>query len=122
MYVYHGFNLRDRIFPKLSTTYNKTKPVLQSPNECSKDLPKKLFKRYHLFATAAIEISQKVPHVAHKIINKDQHLPAAISKLSAALEPLYANRHRIAMTAMAPHQENPFAFLEKILDIQNSPT
>ena len=38
MYVYHRFNLRDRIFPKPSTRNNAIRPVLQVPKGCPPNL------------------------------------------------------------------------------------
>ena len=46
MYVYHRYNLRDRIFPKSSTKKITIKPVLHVPNECSPTVAAKLSKRY----------------------------------------------------------------------------
>ena len=40
MYVYHRYNLRDRIFPKSSTKKNTMRPVLQVTKECPLDLYK----------------------------------------------------------------------------------
>ena len=68
MYIYHRFNLKDRIFPKSSKTNNTIQPVLKLPNDCSRELSKKLSKRYHLLAPDAIEIPQKLPTVPHKTL------------------------------------------------------
>ena len=57
MYIYHRFNLKDRISPKSSKTNNTIQPVLKVPNDCSTELSKKLSKRHHLLAPEAIEIS-----------------------------------------------------------------
>ena len=48
MYVYHHFNLKDRIFPKKTAKKNAIKPVLHVPHECSPAVFGKLSKRYHL--------------------------------------------------------------------------
>ena len=47
MYVYHRFNLKDRIFPKKTAKKNAIKPVLHFPHECSPAVFEKLSKRYH---------------------------------------------------------------------------
>ena len=48
IYVYHHFNLKDRIFPKMTAKKNAIKPVLHVPHECSPAVSEKLSKRYHL--------------------------------------------------------------------------
>ena len=88
------------------------KPVLQIPNDCSKELSNKLSTRYHLLAPDAIEISQKPPHVPQKFISSDPQPPAATSILSAAIEPPNENGQRIAMTAIATLPKNPYASIE----------
>ena len=113
MYVYHRFNLGDRIFPKSSKKNNTIQPVLEVPNDCSEELSRKLWKRYHLLALDAIEISQTLPTVPHKKINSDPKPQAATSFSPAASIPTYENRTRIAVTAIAPQQENPYASIEK---------
>ena len=64
MYIYHRFHLRDRIFPQSSKKNNTMKPVLQVPNECSKELSNIFSKRYHLLGPDAIEVSQQPPNVS----------------------------------------------------------
>ena len=71
MYVYHRFNLRDRIFPKSSKKNNTIQPVLKVPNDWSQELSRKLFERYHLLPPDVIEILQTLPTVPHKNINSD---------------------------------------------------
>ena len=48
MYVYHRFNLKDRIFPKKTVKKNAIKPILHVPHECSPAVFEKLSKRYDL--------------------------------------------------------------------------
>ena len=47
LYVYHRFNLKDRIFPKKTAKKNAIKPVLHVPHDCSPAVFEKLSKRYH---------------------------------------------------------------------------
>ena len=47
IYVYHRYNLGNRIFPKSSTKENPIKPVLHVPNECWPTVSTKLSKGYH---------------------------------------------------------------------------
>ena len=94
--------------------------MLRDPNECSKELSKKLSKRWHLLGPDAIEMSQKPPNVSHKNINSHPNLQAATSFLPAALIPTYENRTGIAVTAIAPQLENPFASIEINLQTQTS--
>ena len=48
MYVYHRFNIKDRIFSKTTAKKNAIKPVLYVPHECSPAVSEKLSKCYHL--------------------------------------------------------------------------
>ena len=48
MYVYHRFNLKDRIVPEKTAKKNAIKPVLHVPHESSPAVFEKLSKRYHL--------------------------------------------------------------------------
>ena len=50
MYVYHRFNLKDRIFPKKTAKKNAIKPVLHVPHERSPAVFEILSKRYHLLS------------------------------------------------------------------------
>ena len=68
----------------------------------------------------AIGMSQKPPNFPHKNINSDPNLQAATSFSPAALS-TYENRTRIAVTGIAPQQENLYASFEKILENQTSP-
>ena len=96
------------------------KPVLQVPNECSKELSNKPSKRYLLLGPDAIEISQKLPTVPRENINFDPNLQTATSFSPVALIPTYENGTRIAVTAMTPQQENVCATIEKNFEIQTS--
>ena len=80
--------------------------MLKVSVDCSKNLPEKLAKNHHFLATGAIEISQKFPTVPHKNINSDPNLQAVTSFSRAALKPNYENPTRIAVTTIAPQQEN----------------
>ena len=51
MYVYHRFNLKDRILPKKLDKKNAIKPVLHVPHDCSPAVSEKMSKRYHLLST-----------------------------------------------------------------------
>ena len=113
VYVYHRFNLRDRILPKSSEKNNTIQPVLKVPNDCSKELSRKLYKRYHLLAPDAIEKSHLLQPVPHKNINSEPKPQAATSFSPAALIPTDEIRMHIAGTAIVPPQEKPCASIGK---------
>ena len=77
MYVYHRFNLKDRIFPKRTAKKNAIKLVIQVPHDCSPAVSENLAKRYNLLnlneKTAEIlPLPQK--RLSLNFINKQRHL------------------------------------------------
>ena len=66
MYVYHGFNLRDEIFPKPSTRNSAIRLVPQIRRDCPEDISKKLSKSYHLIRHISNESSETPPMVPQK--------------------------------------------------------
>ena len=103
---------------KSSTKNHTTKPVLQVPNEFSKELLTKLPKRYHLPGPIGIESSQKLQNVPHQNIHSDPNLRAATSSFSAASILIYENPTLIALTDIATEQEHPYASIEENLETQ----
>ena len=114
MYVYHRFNLRDRIFPKPSTRKSAIRPVLQVPKECSRNLSQKLSKRYHPICNNANESSETPPKVSQKAPLSDPIQAASSS--SAASEPSYAETPRFVLTDTTPKQETIYASIDKRLN------
>ena len=88
MYIYHRFNLKDRIFPKQTAKKNAIKPVLHVPYECSPTVFEKLPKGSHLLAPNE-QIAEILPLPPKKTI-PEFHQQAASSSF-AAPEPAYIN-------------------------------
>ena len=119
MYVYHRFNLRDRIFPKTPTKGNAIRPVLQVQNDYPLNLSEKLSKRFYLISHDPNESSETPPKVAQKTPLSD---PAqAASSSSAASEPPKANTARFIMTDTTPKREDIYASIDKNLNIATTP-
>ena len=82
MYVYHRFNLKDRIFPKRTAKKNAIKPVLHVPYECSPEVFEKLSKRYHFLPTNG-KIAEILPLHPKKAI-PEFHQQAASTSFAAS--------------------------------------
>ena len=91
LYVYHRFNLKDRIFPKNTVKKNAIKPILHVPHECSPAVFEKLSKRYHLLLQKE-KTAEILPLPPKKII-PEFHQQAASTSF-AAPEPAYINDDR----------------------------
>ena len=91
MYVYHRFNLKDRIFPKNTANKNAIKPVLHVPHECSPAVFEKLSKRYHFLPTNGK--NAEILNLPPKKIIHELHQQATSSSF-AAPEPAYINDDR----------------------------
>ena len=81
MYVYHRFNLKDRIFPKKTAKKNAIKPVLHVPHECSPAVFGKLSKRYHLLPPN--EKTDEILPLPQKMILPEFHQQAASTSFAA---------------------------------------
>ena len=114
MYVYHRFDLRDRIFPKSPTNDNTIRPVLQLSKECPLNLSQKVSKRYHLIFHNAIESSETPPEEHQKAPLAD--LLQAASSSSAASESSYANALRFVSTDTTLERENVYVSIDKNLN------
>ena len=88
MYVYHRFNLKDRIFPKKTVKKNAIKPILHVPHECSPAVYEKMSKRYHLLLQN--EKTAEILHLPPKKIIPEFHQQGASSSF-AAPETVYIN-------------------------------
>ena len=91
MYVYHRFNLKDRIFPKNTAKKNAIKPVLHVPHECSPAVFGTLSKRYHLLIPN--DKTDEILPLLQKKILPEFHQQAASTSF-AAPEPAYINDDR----------------------------
>ena len=78
MYVYHRCILKDRILPKSSEENKTIQPVLEVPNECSKEFSEELAKCCHLLGPDSIQISQKPPN-GRENITSGSNLQASTS-------------------------------------------
>ena len=110
MYVYHRFNLKDRIFPKKTAKKNAIKPVLHVPHECSPAVFEKLSKRYHLLPLNE-KTAEILPLPPKKII-PEFHQQAASSSF-AAPEPAYINDDRFFKKKTEPQQEGHYTTVEQ---------
>ena len=99
MYVYHRFNLKDRIFPKKTVKKNAIKPILHVPHECLPAVFEKLSKRYHLLLQNE-KTADILPLPPKKII-PEFHQKAASTSF-AAPEPAYINDDRFFKKKTAP--------------------
>ena len=106
MYVYHRFNLKDRIFPKKTAKKNAMKPVLHVPHECSPAVFEKLSKRYHLLPPNE-KIAEILSFPEKKKIIPEFHQQAA-SSLFAAPEPAYINDDRFFKKKTELQQEGHY--------------
>ena len=100
MYVYHRFNLKDRIFPKKTAKKIAIRPVLHVPHECSPAVSEKLSKRYLLLPSNG-KTAEILPLPPQKKIIPEFHQQAA-SSLFAAPEPAYINDDRFFRIKRAP--------------------
>ena len=91
MYVYHRFNLKDRIFPKKTAKKNAMKQVLQVLQECSPAVFEKLSKRYHLLPLNE-KTAEILPLPPKKAIPEFHQQAASCS--FAGPEPAYINDDR----------------------------
>ena len=110
MYVYHRFNLKDRIFPKKTAKKNAIKPVLQVPHDCSPAVSEKLSKPYHLLPLN--EKTAEILTLPPKKIIPEFHQQAA-SSLFAAPEPAYINDDRFFKKKTEPQQEGHYTTVEQ---------
>ena len=110
MYVYHRFNLKDRIFPKKTAKKNAIKPVLHVPLECSPAGSEKLSKRYHLLPPNE-KTAEILPLPPKKII-PEFHQQAASTSF-AAPEPAYINDDRFFKEKTEPQQEGHYTTVEQ---------
>ena len=110
MYVYHRFNLKDRIFPKKTVKKNAIKPVLHLPHECSPAVSEKLSKLYHLLLQKE-KTAEILPLPPKKII-PEFHQQAASSSFSAP-EPAYINDDRFFKKKTEPQQEGHYTTVEQ---------
>ena len=101
MYVYHRFNLKDRIFPKKTAKKNAIKPVIQVPHDCCPAVTEKMSKRYHLLLLN--EKTAEILPLPHKKIIPEFHQQAASSSF-AAPEPGYINDDRCFKKKTDPQQ------------------
>ena len=99
MYIYHHFNLKDRIFQKKTAKKNAIKPVLHVLHECSTAVFEKLPKRSHLLASN--EKIAEILHLPPKKTIPELHQQAASSSF-AAPEPAYINDDRFSKKKTAP--------------------
>ena len=111
MYVYHRFNLKDRIFPKKTAKKNAIKPVLHVPHECSPAVSEKLSKRYHLLLQNE-KIADILPFPPKKKIIPEFHQQAASTSF-AAPEPAYINDDRFFKKETEPQQEGHYTTVEQ---------
>ena len=110
MYVYHRFNLKDRIFWKKKAKKNAIKPVLHVPHECSPAVFEKLSKRHHLLPLN--EKTAEILPLPKKKIVPEFHQQAA-SSLFAAPEPAYINNDRFFKKKTEPQQEWHYTTVEQ---------
>ena len=110
MYVYHRYNLRDRIFPNLSTKKSTIRPVLQVPKECP-NFSQKLSKRYYRLSHTANESSETSPKVPERTPLSDP--TQAASSSSAASEHSYVNTPRSVLTDTTRKRDNVYASIDK---------
>ena len=110
MYVYHRFNLKDRIFPKKTAKKNAIKPVLHAPHECSPAVFEKLSKRYH-FLPLNEKTAEILPLPPKKII-PEFHQQAAPSSF-AAPEPTYINDDRSFKKKQSPNRKGTIPLSSK---------
>ena len=102
MYVYHRFNLEDRIFPKKTAKKNAIKPVLHVPHECSPAFSEKLSKRYHLLPPNE-KTAEILPLPPKKIIPEFHQQAASFS--FPAPEPAYVNDDRFFKKKQSPNRK-----------------
>ena len=113
MYVYHRFNLKDRIFPKKTAKKNAIKPVLHVPHECSPAVPEKLSKRYHLLPPneKTAEILPLPPpqkkRLSLSFINKQRHLHLLLLNLPTLLTTVFFKKKT------EPQQEGNYTTVEQ---------
>ena len=110
MYVYHRFNLKDRIFPKKTAKKIAIKPVLHVPHECSPAVFQKVSKRYH-FLPPNEKIAETLPLSPKKIIPEFRQQAASSS--FAAPEPAYINDDRFFKKKTEPQQEGHSTTVEQ---------
>ena len=110
MYVYHRFNLKDRIFPKKTVKKNAIKPVLHVPHESSPAVFEKLSKRYHFLPLN--EKTAEILPLPPKTIIPEFHQQAASSSF-AAPEPAYINDDRFFKKKTEPQQEGHYTTVEQ---------
>ena len=95
MYVYHRFNLKDRIFPKNTANKNAIKPVLHVPHECSPAVFEKLSKRYH-FLPPKGKNAEILPLPPKKLslnyISKQRHLHLLLLSLSTLMMIVFSRK------------------------------
>ena len=111
MYVYHRFNLKDRIFPKKTAKQNAIKPVLQVHYECSPAVFEKLSIRYHLFPQNQNASEFLLPLPPKKAI-PEFHQQASSSSF-AVPEPAYINDDRFFKKKAEPQQEGHYTTVEQ---------
>ena len=92
MYVYHRFNLKNRIFPKKTAKKKAIKPVLHVPQECSPAVSEKLSKRYRLLSpnekTAEIVFLPR-KRLSLNFINKQRHLHVLLLNLPTLMTTVF---------------------------------
>ena len=107
MYVYHRYNLRDRILPESSTRKNAIKPVLHVPNECSPTVSAKLSKRHHFLPSNGETLAEVNLKSKHQTFSPRE----AASSSSVASQRCYDNVH---VTEISEYQqEELYATIEK---------
>ena len=109
-YVYHRFNIKDRIFPKKTAKKNAIKPVLHVPHECSPAVFEKLSKRYH-FLPLNEKNAEILPLPPKKIVTEFRQQAASSS--FAAPEHAYFNDDRFFKKKTEPQQEGHYTTVEQ---------
>ena len=111
MYVYHRFNLKDRIFPKNTANKNAIKPVLHVPHECSPAVFEKLSKRYHFLPPKGknAEILPLPPKkkLSLNFTNKQRHLHLLLLSLPTLMMIVFSRRKQ------SPKQDGHYTTLEQ---------
>ena len=110
MFVYHRFNLKDRIFAKKTAKKKAIKPVLHVPHECSPAVPEKLSKRYLLLPSN--EKTAEISPLPQKKIISELHQQAASSSF-AAPEPAYINDDRFFEKKQSPNRKGTIQLSSK---------
>ena len=100
MYVYHRFNLKDRIFPKKTVKKNALKPVLHVPHECLPAVSEILSTRYHLLPS-----NEKIAEILHLFPQK--RLSVNFSNKQRHLLLLLLNLPTLMMTVFSRKKQSP---------------